>query len=80
VAQHKKGVMPATAMGLSKAETCKSQASKDDVSDGPSPALHLQLQLQLQTATGRSPHGGMEAIWDAMITMQAHVWEHNTSV
>lgn len=42
MAQHKKGVMPATAMGLSKAETCKSQASKDDVSDGPSPALQLQ--------------------------------------
>jgi hypothetical protein len=70
VAQHKKGVMHATAMGLSKAETCKSQASKDDVSDGPSPALHLQTASP-GLAAGRSPHGEIEAIWDVMITMQA---------
>lgn len=76
MAQHNKGVMPATAMGLSKAETCKSQASKDDVSDGPSHALQLQLQLQLQALVwqqadlrmGKWKRYGM---LDAMIKMQA---------
>jgi hypothetical protein len=74
VAQHNKGVMPATAMGLFKAETCKSQASKDDVSDGQSPALQLQLQLQAlvwqqaDLCMGKWKRYGM---LDAMIKMQA---------